>query len=300
METLQTLGKRIATTEELRAIVRTMKTLSAVSIHQYERAAGALDEYSRTVELGLRIVLRGGHRPIPETEATEGLTVAVVFGSDHGLCGRFNREIAEFARQRLQAEGVGAGEIVYLAVGARAFSELEALEVRPTRGFGLPGSVDGLTDTAEDILLEIDRQRTGAKIGRIVLFHNHRLDMVASVPHAVQLLPLAADWLRELAEAPWPSRTIPCFTMNGEALFAGLVRQHLFVELYRAGVDSAASEHAMRLSAMEAAERNIEDKLGEMNADYRRKRQESITEEMLDVIAGFEALTVAPQQDRQR
>jgi F-type H+-transporting ATPase subunit gamma len=99
--------------------------------------------------------------------------------------------------------------------------------------------------------------------------------------------------VRGLVHRPWPNRVRPTFTMEPEALLASLVRQHLFVGLFRAAAHSAASEHAARLAAMQAAERNIEEHLEEMNAAYRHKRQESITEELLDVVAGFEALTTA-------
>ena len=81
--------------------------------------------------------------------------------------------------------------------------------------------------------------------------------------------------------------------MDTEALFAALVRQHLFMGLFHTGAESAASEHATRLAAMQAAERNIEDHLTEMNTAFRRLRQASITEELLDVVAGFEALSTA-------
>jgi len=81
--------------------------------------------------------------------------------------------------------------------------------------------------------------------------------------------------------------------MEPSALLAALVRQHLFISLFRAGAESAASEHATRLAAMQAAERNIDDHLDEMNGAYRQRRQALITEELLDVVAGFEALTAA-------
>ncbi len=63
--------------------------------------------------------------------------------------------------------------------------------------------------------------------------------------------------------------------------------------MFRAGAESTASEHATRLGAMQAAARNIDEHLDEMNAEYRRVRQQFITEELLDVVAGFEALTSA-------
>lgn len=296
MDTLEALGKRIATTEDLRSIVRTMKSLSAVSIRQYEQAVVALRDYRRTIELGLQAVLRRDRPSIADLQGPEGPTIATVFGSDHGLCGRFNQEIARFAQTELRRRRVSPENVHYLVAGARAASQLEAAGKRVEECFLLSGSVGGLIETAYSLLLKIDEWRAQESLARIVVFYNLRSEGATASPHGVQLLPLDPAWLRRLARRRWPSRAIPTFTMDAEALFAALVRHHLLIELFRAGAESAASEHATRLAAMQAAERNIEDHLGEMNAAYRRRRQESITEELLDVVAGFEALTGAGQE----
>ena len=293
METLEALGKHIATTQDLRSIVRTMKSLSAVSIRQYERAVEALRDHSRTIEMGLQVLLRHGGFTVPEPERPEGATLAIVFGSDHGLCGRFNREIVRFAREEVKRRGGGRDDILYLVAGARAAAQLDAAGERLGRTFLLPGSVAGLTETAQAILLEIDAHRTRRTVARVLVFNNMHSEGSTASPDGAQLLPLDPEWLRRLAERPWRSRSLPAFTMDAAELFAALVRQHLFIGLFRAGAESAASEHAARLAAMQAAERNIEDHLTEMNAAYRRVRQASITEELLDVVAGFEALESA-------
>jgi F-type H+-transporting ATPase subunit gamma len=93
-----------------------------------------------------------------------------------------------------------------------------------------------------------------------------------------------------LRAEPWPSRVLPTFSMEPRPLFAALVRQYLFISVFRACAESLASEHASRLSSMQGAERNIDERLDDLGGRYRRQRQESITEELLDVVAGFQAL----------
>lgn len=293
MDTLETLGRRIATTESLRSIVHTMKSLSAVSIRQYEQAVAALRDYDRTIAMGFQVVLRSGRQKASELPAADGPAIAVVFGSDHGLCGRFNEEIAGFARDHLGRRHLRGDRAVYLVAGARAASSLEAAGETVERLFGAPGSVDGLTAIAHEMLLEIDRRRQRDGGVRVLLFHHRRSDGAASPPRAVQLLPLSGRRLAELAGRSWPSRAMPTFTIDDEVLLAALVRQHLFIGLFRAAAESAASEHARRLAAVQVAERNIEENLAEMNTDYRRQRQDSITAELLDVVAGFEAQSAA-------
>ena len=82
--------------------------------------------------------------------------------------------------------------------------------------------------------------------------------------------------------------------MNPDRLFSALVRQYLFVSLYRAYTESMASENGARLSSMQAAEKNIQERLEELTAMHRQQRQESITSELLDIVSGFEALKEEP------
>jgi F-type H+-transporting ATPase subunit gamma len=89
----------------------------------------------------------------------------------------------------------------------------------------------------------------------------------------------------------WPSQTLPTFTMDRERLFSALIRQYLFISLYQALAESLASEHASRLAAMQYADRNIRERLEELRAQFRQQRQLAITTELLDIVAGFEALT---------
>lgn len=295
MDTLEALGKRIATTEDLRAIVRTMKSLSAASIRQYDQAVIALRDYSRTIEMGLQIVLRSAPPPVLQEKEAEGATIAVVFGSDHGLCGRFNTQITKFSRLELHRRKAVGEKAMYLVVGARAAAQLEVAGEPVRQSFILPGSVEGLTGTAHDVLRIIDEWRDEATVAQVLVFHNMRLEGAIATPRLHQLLPLDPEWFRHLGQLRWPSRVLPTSTMNTRDLFAALVRQHLFIELFRAGAESAASEHAMRLSSMQAAERNIKEQLEDMSAAYRRKRQQSITEELLDIVAGFEILEASPE-----
>jgi len=293
METLETLSRRIATTKDLQSIVRTMKSLSAVSIRQYERAVSALKEYSRATELGLQVLLHESPLLGIEPVRQEGPTVAIVFGSDHGLCGRFNEQISRFAQKELRKRGVPAGDRLYLAVGFQAASKLEAIGQQIDEVFFLSGSVSGLTATAHSVLLKIDEWRTARGIARVLLFHNACSAEELASPVCLQLLPLDTDWLHRLGKRRWPSRVLPTYTMESQVLFSSLIREHLFITIFRAGAESMASEHATRLASMQAAERNIQEHLEEMTSAFRHRRQQAITEELLDIVGGFETLRTA-------
>jgi F-type H+-transporting ATPase subunit gamma len=295
MQTLESLRRHIDTAEGLQSIVRTMKSLSAVSIRQFENAAQSLSDYDRTVRLGLRAVLRQHHAPLG-TEPRPGATAAIVFGSDHGLCGRFNEEIADFTWQRLRDLEVSPRACTMAAVGFRVASRLDARGVDLARVLELPGSAAGLTETVQTLAVDMDAWREARGVERILVFYNRRTDETFAEPRLQSLLPLADAALDDIVGQGWPSRMLPFFTMDADRLLSALLREYLFVGLYRAGAESMASEHASRLAAMQAAERNIEEHLAEVNAEYRRRRQQSITDEILDVVSGFESLQSEPEK----
>ncbi|HKK29589.1 MAG TPA: F0F1 ATP synthase subunit gamma, partial [Alphaproteobacteria bacterium] len=171
----------------------------------------------------------------------------------------------------------------------------------PDEAFALPGSVNGLVQTAQAVLVQADRWRHEKGAAHIRVFFNRRIGDTLARPTSRTLTPLSQAYLDRLTDRSWPTRRLPTFSMDADALFSWLVRQHLFISLYRAGAESMASEHASRLAAMQAAERNINDRLDELTAQYRKKRQESITTELMDIVSGFEAMagaedTTSPDQ----
>jgi len=97
-------------------------------------------------------------------------------------------------------------------------------------------------------------------------------------------------FFNQLSLKKWPNKVLPIYTMGRERLFASLIREYLFMSIYRALVDSLAGENASRLASMQVAERNIGERLDGLNAFYRQQRQGTITEELLDIVAGREAL----------
>jgi F-type H+-transporting ATPase subunit gamma len=98
METIEGLKRRIQSTRDLQSVVKTMKSLAAVKIRQYEKAVEALADYNRTVEMGLQVVLQDG-RSAGEMRSTgsNDRIGAVVFGSDQGMCGQLNDQVASHA-----------------------------------------------------------------------------------------------------------------------------------------------------------------------------------------------------------
>jgi len=285
MQTIESLQRRITTVQDLAAVVRTMKALSGATIRQYENAAAAVSEYYRTVELGLQAVLHSAPLPPEPHRPTEAAAGLIVIGSDHGLCGRFNELIVQHALAEL--DGLPPSPRYYLAVGAQVQSRLNELQRPVTATLNTPASVVVITETIEAILLEIDRWRNQHKVFDIVLAHHSPTGRTLYRPGSLRLLPLDLG----VFQTPWLGRSLPYYTQDRQALLAALIRQYFFVVLFRACAESLACEHAARLAVMQRADKNIAEHLQELNNQYRQQRQAVITEELLDIVAGSEALT---------
>lgn len=287
MKSLDALNRRIVTTRQLRSIVGTMRSFSAISIHQYEEAAAALRLYRDTVEWGITVALRR-YRPRPAEPRDNARLVIVACGTDRGMCGRLNELVADAALAALGArrpDGT-AGEII--AIGTRLAAELERRGHPPWAEVQLPNAAAGLARAANDIVLRLDTRMSEPGLDRVVVVHSRRKSRTVVAPEVAQLLPLAPRRLRELASRPWNSRSLPAHTLPAERLYALLLRHDLFASLSEALAEALASEHSARLAAMHAAERNIDDHLAALLAESHRTRQEAITEELLDVVSGFE------------
>ena len=131
------------------------------------------------------------------------------------------------------------------------------------------------------------------EIVQLYLFHNRPKAGAAYEPVSQHLLPLDAQWGLRLAHLPWPTKNLPEVIGGQEQTLRALVREYLFVSLFKACAESLASENASRLAAMQRAEKNIDDLVGTLNQTFRRLRQTSIDEELFDVLSGYESLSKA-------
>ena len=295
-QTLEALRRRIHSVEEMQSVVTTMKAMAAVNIRQYEEAVESLAEYNHTIERGLQIALR--HRPEEikiAQRVLSGPLGAIVFGSDQGMVGQFNQEITDHALKVLKKGPLGQRDCRLLAIGRRVAARLAQAGHQPAASLPVPGSLAGITPRVQELLVRIEAWREGRGIEQILLFYNTPVHGATYRATALQLLPVDLRWLRKLEKREWPSRGLPTYTLEWDVLFAALIRENFFAALYRAFAESLASENASRLSSMQAAEKNIEERLDQLNAQYHHLRQSSITEELMDVMAGYEALAGGPE-----
>jgi F-type H+-transporting ATPase subunit gamma len=290
-DTTESLRRKISSAGDLQAVVRAMKAFAASSIGQYEKSVRALTDYYRTVELGLCACFRentpagaAGQRQAP-THA--GAVRAIVFGSDQGLVGQFNDVVANYAIKSLAALH---GKCRVWAVGERVHARLAAAGLPLAGLFPVPNSVQAVTPLVGQIQIESEAHRDKGQHAPLWVFHNRPLSGAIYEPVSQRLLPLDAQWQRNLAAIHWPTVNLPEVMGDGIETLRTLIREYLFISLFRACAESLASEYASRLAAMQRADKNINDLLKQLNGTFHQLRQSGIDEELFDVISGFEAL----------
>ncbi len=297
MESIESLRRKIVTAGELGSVVRTMKTLAAVSIHQYQKAVEALTEYNHTIETGLQIALRGNSEwAVNARPAPRNRLIAVVLGSDQGMCGQFNELIGEYARKSLEKRNGSEDHHVMLVVGSRIAGLLSDMGMNVREMFPVPNGVTGIIALVQDLLIKIEEARSLLDLDQVVVFYNKQVANTKFTPSEKQLLPIDLEWLNRLKKREWSCRSIPTYTMEWDRVFSALIWQYLFVSIYRAVAESMASENSGRLASMERAEKNIQERIEELNLKYNQCRQLSITEELLDIVAGYEAISSMPRK----
>jgi len=287
-QTLETLSRRTATLTSIRGIVHTMKTMSAINAVPYEHAARSVEAYHQTVLSGLRaFVAKTG--PVAMPVSVQAERILVVFGSDHGLCGNYNEVLAE--RVKTEASRMAGGPRV-LCVGARMSDALSDQGLSPEVTFLPPASADGIGRLASDIVTRLDEIGGGDIHSRIsvTLAFTRRAAKGQREAVVSPLLPLSPSLLSDPGQAGWRSRSLPDYTMPAVPLLAALLRNHIFASVFHASAEAMVTENAARLALMQQAEQAVDDRLDEVGGQFRLVRQDEITNELMDIIIGFEAL----------
>jgi F-type H+-transporting ATPase subunit gamma len=293
-ESTENLRRKIDGARDLQSVVRSMKALAASNIGQYEKAVKSLDDYFRTIELGLSVCLRGlGPAPRAIGKITRDVPAvgAIIFGSDQGLVGRFNEVLVEFASDTLRALPEKVKKV--WAIGERIHALMSESGLPEAALFPVPTSAGTITPLIGRILIEIETARERGEVTDVYLFHNHPKSGAVYESVGKKLLPLDKPWRDQLVALQWPTKILPEVIEGATPTLQAFIRGYFFVVLFQACAESLASENASRLASMQRAETNIEDILEELDRSYHRIRQEGIDEELFDVISGYEALSKA-------
>lgn len=266
-----------------------MKILAAINIASYKKSIKALEHYYQTVKLGLAVCLLQSPQLMQAIESKNVVikkTGAVIFGSDQGMIGQFNDQIAEYAYKELRRT---SEEKTIWPVGERIHSRLRNYsDLELKNPFNVPGSITNISTLISQILNYIEQERI--KIDQLMIFYNKPKSGGKFEPTCLNLLPIDKKWLNSIMVKKWPTNRFPEVIDGTENTFSALILEHLFTSIFKACAESLASENAIRLASMRAAEKHIEDLQDELQHKFNLERQNSIDEELFDVVSGFEVI----------
>jgi F-type H+-transporting ATPase subunit gamma len=285
---LRDIRTRIGSVKSTRQITKAMKMVAAAKLRRAQDAILKTRPYAMLLEQTLsRVASRAAAEetvahPLlaPRVQRTAEV---VVITSDRGLAGGFNSNIAR-RTQRFLTESSDRFERIELAtVGrkGRDFFRARKLDVR--KDFtGV--NTDLRYEKAEAIAAEYTQRYLAGEVDAVFLAYNEFKSAISQKPVVFQLLPIETEPAEAAAGIDFkyePSR---------EALLADLLPRHIAMQVWRALLESAASEHGARMSAMESATKNAEEMIGALTLQYNRARQAYVTKELMEIVSGAEAL----------
>ncbi len=254
--TIEALQKRIKTTQDLRDIVKTMKSLSAVNILQYDEAQKALEQYEQTIESALQGLLKhNALKNLPSRPApNKGRPAVIIIGSDNGLVGKFNRDLLAQSDLFFEKEGTKSEELTYLLIGKRLASMMRNKGRRIFAQYPNANSAKTVAASAALLMSDLDRMMNAHPAQRVFLFYNKRFPGKASQVQNKLLMPLSPEWIKDLKNKPWPTNRFPTYSIEPNRLYSEFIREHLMTTVCGALAMSLAAEYHTRLMYMQAAE----------------------------------------------
>ena len=276
------LEREIQTIEGLENIIHSMRSLAATYLGRAEERLDGVRAYAGTIGRAIEECLSGREIALPESEGKS--TAVLAFFSEQGLCGRFNEVMAEAAVKSVAA--VQAPE--FIVVGRRGPPLLKREGMKVLAELPSTTSPDGVDAHIQSIAATVFKLHQRGAFAQMYLLYARYLSPGRIAPQFDRVLPLDLSPWRGAEQA---RTSPPRLALSRLRLLRELVDEYAFITLYRAFTESLAGENGMRLQSMEAAKSNIKETLDELRLHARIQRQNEITEELLDVVVGAEALT---------
>lgn len=296
MASVQDLRRRIRSVRNTRKITKAFELVASARLRRAQARIEAMRPYAdRMLELmvGTARAATSVHG-LPLLQRREEKTVAIVpLTGDRGLAGPFNSQVlrAAFALDRsLRGEGK---EVRWLVAGRKGQSTLRF------RGYPLDQAWTGFSDRpayhdAQAVAHKLAELYVAEEIDRAVVVYNHFVSPLVQTVTQQDVLPIPEEMLRRGEEEEAEERAVLgdfIYEPEPEEILARLLPFYLETELYRALLESAASEQGARMTAMRNASKNAAELIDSLTLAMNRARQAEITQEILEVVAGADALT---------
>ena len=301
MPSLRDIRNRIGSVKSTRQITKAMKMVAAAKLRRAQEAVLKTRPYAQLLEQTLaRVAVRAseaakaGMKGVMAAEygvhpllvqRTERTAEVVVITSDRGLAGGFNSNIARRA-QRFLTENADRFQKVQLAtIGRKGRDYFRARKIDIRKDFTGVHS-DLRYEKAEAIAEEYSRMYLSGEVDAVFLAYNEFKSAISQKPVVFQLFPIETASAGDSATSGIDFKYEP----SREELLEKLLPRHVAMQVWRALLESAASEHGARMSAMESATKNADEMIAMLSLQYNRARQAYVTKELMEIVSGAEAL----------
>lgn len=289
MASLGHIKTRIRSVKNTQKITSAMKMVAAAKLRRSQDAILAARPYA--VELGAmlhRVATRAsgddGSAPHPLlAEREQRRVLLVVMTSDRGLCGAFNSNILRRAERFVEDSQGRFDELSLASIGRRGRDYFKKRKTATLRDF--PGVFDDLTyRRATEIANGVAEEFVSSDLDAVYLLYNEFKSAMSQEVVVEQLLPIVRQ------ELPVGEDIDYLYEPNQDEVLRHLAPRYAAIEVWRALLESSASEHGARMTAMDSATRNASELVDKLTLQYNRARQAAITGELMDIVGGAEAL----------
>ena len=293
MPNLKELKTRIASVKSTKKITSAMKMVAASKL----RRAQELAESSRVYADSLAFILSSlagkttNNSDLPEIltgRENPKTTLLVVNSSDRGLCGGFNSNLFRHAKNWIAQQQAQGKSVKIMTVGKKAASFYRRSELDVIAGFDDLSSNDRQLQVAEEVKNKIVELFENNEVDEVSILFNKFISAISQEPSYQSIIPMTTE--ESAQEETQTNNAVFEFEPDKNELLEYLVPRNFLTQIYRSILESAASEHAARMTSMDNATRNAGDMIDRLTLTYNRTRQAFITKELIEIISGAEAV----------
>jgi len=303
MASQKDVKNRISSVRNIQKITRAMEMVAAARLRRAEQRIENLRPYAGAIRRMTRRTVEAveniPNMPLLEEHDEVKRVGLLLVTGDRGLAGAFNSQIVRAGNRRAQVLAEEGKEVVWYASGRRGVGSLRF------RGHEVSGSWEGFTDRpafadARDIAGDVAAAYVDGKVDRVEVIYNGYVSPLTQTVTTDVLLPLQAiddltsaegETEEEVAAEEKSASTSWLYEPEPEEILQRLVPDYIEISIFRALLESTASEHGARMTAMRNAQENASDMIDDLTLEMNRQRQAEITQEIMEVVAGAEGLT---------
>ena len=287
MPSLKDIKKRIGSVKNTRQITKAMKMVSAAKLRRAQDNIIAARPYASKMEevlKSLAVNVEGDAHPLLEVREAKKLLL-IVLSSDRGLCGGFNANLCKAAERYIRGNKDQYESIAITTLGRKGY---EYLKNRFPVEKNYPNLISKPNyQTAALLAQEVIEGYLEGEYDQVVILFNAFKTVMSQDITFQQLLPVVPPQSEETVDEAGVEYI---FEPSIQELLAEILPKNIEVQIFKAMLESVASEHGARMTAMDSASKNASEMIGKLTLQYNRARQAAITKELMEIISGAESI----------